>query len=84
MCALGPERRDEGGQHDQPGVGHQPRDFADPADVLDAVGLGEAEVAVEPVADIVAVEQEGVPPARDELLLDQIGDGRLARAATGR
>ena len=48
----------------RPGVGHQPRDLADAADVLDPVGLGEAEVAVEAVADIVAVEQEGVPPAR--------------------
>ena len=59
--ALGAERRDEGGQHDEAGVGHQPRDFADPADILDPVGLGEAEIAVETVADIVAIEQEGVP-----------------------
>jgi hypothetical protein len=32
------------------------------ADVLDAVGVGEAEVLVEPVADVVAVEQVGVAP----------------------
>ena len=37
------------------------------------------EIAVEPVADVVAVEQEGVPAARRQLLLDEIGDGRLAR-----
>ena len=59
--ALGAERADEGGEHDQAGVGHQLGDLADAADVLDPVGLGEAEVLVEPVADIVAVEQEGVP-----------------------
>ena len=32
-------------EHDQPGVDHQPRDLGDAADVLDAVGVGEAEVA---------------------------------------
>ena len=82
--AFGAERRNEGGQHDQAGVGHQPRDFADSADILNAVGLGEAEVAVEAVADIVAVEQEGVAAAGRELLFNQIGDGRLARARKGR
>ena len=50
--------------HDQAGIGHQLRDFADAADVLDPVGLGEAQVLVEPVADVVAVEQEGVPVHR--------------------
>ena len=67
-------------QHDQPGIGHQPGDFADAADVLDPVGLGEAEIVVEAVADIVAVEQIGVPALGQQLLLDQIGDGRLAGA----
>ena len=33
-----------------------------------------------PEPDIVAVEQEGVAPARVELRLDQIGDGRFAGA----
>ena len=77
---LGPERADEGGQHDQPGVEHQPRRLPDPADILGPVGVGEAEVAVEAEADIVAVEQEGVPPGGVKLLLDEIGDGRLAGA----
>ena len=35
-------------------------DFGDAADVLHAVGIGEAQILVEPVADIVAVEQIGV------------------------
>ena len=32
------------------------------------------------MADIVAVEQEAVPPQRVQLLFDQIGDGRFAGA----
>ena len=55
---LGAERRDERDEHDQPGIDEQLRRLADAADVLDAVGIGEAEVAVEPVADIVAVEHD--------------------------
>ena len=60
MLPLGPERRDEGAQHDQPGLGHQLGDFADAADIFDPVDFGEAEIAVEPMADIVAVEQDRV------------------------
>ena len=59
---------------------HQLRDLADAADVLDPVGLGEAEVAVEPVADIVAIEQHGVAAERKQLLVDDVGDRRLAGA----
>ena len=77
--ALGAERRDERGDHDQPGIDHQLGHFADAADILDPVGLGEAQILVEPVADIVAVEQKSVSPDRVKLLLDEVGDGRFAR-----
>ena len=50
------------------------------ADVLDPVGVGKAEVAVEPVADIVAVEQHRVAAQRRQLLLQPVGDGRFAGA----
>ena len=75
---LGAERRDERAQHDQSGVRHQPGDLADAADILDPVFLGEAEIAVEAVADIVAIEQQRVCAARVQAGLDQIGDGRFA------
>ena len=77
---LRAERRDEGDEHDQPGVDEELRRLGDAADVLDAVGVGEAEVAVEAVADVVAVEQVGVAAHQVELLLDEVGDGRLAGA----
>ena len=44
------------------------RDLRDAADVLDPVGVGEAEIAVEPVADVVAVEQVGVAARACSLL----------------
>ena len=44
-------------EHDQAGIDHQLGHLADAADVLDPVGVGEAEIAVEAVADVVAVEQ---------------------------
>jgi hypothetical protein len=43
-------------------------------------GVGEAEVAVEAVAHVVAVEQVGVQAQRQQRALDQVGDGRLAGA----
>src|SRR3546814_1760488 len=44
------------------------------------VGVGEAEVAVQSMADVVAIEQIGVVAQRVQALLDQVGDGRLAGA----
>ena len=64
------ERRDERDEDDQPGIGHQPRHFGDAADVLDARRFGEAEILVEPVADVVAVEDIGVAALGGEPLLD--------------
>ena len=78
--AIGPIRRDHRHEHDQPGVGHQPRHLADPADVLGAVGGREPEVGVEPVAHVVAVEDVGRAPRLQELLGDGVGDRRLARS----
>ncbi len=60
------------------GVDHQLGDLGDPADVLHPVGVGEAEILVEAVADVVAVQQVGVPAGAVQLLVDQVGDGRLA------
>ena len=76
---FGAERRDERAQHDQSGVDEQLRHLADPADVLDAVGVGEAEIAVEAVAHVVAVEHVGVVAFAMQLGFDELGDGRLAR-----
>ena len=42
--------------------------------------VGEAEILVEAVADVVAVEHQRVDAARVQLRLDEIGDGRFAGA----
>jgi hypothetical protein len=50
-----------------------------------AIGVGEAQILVEAVADIVAIQQVGVPDRRTvQLLLHQVGNGRLARAREAR
>jgi hypothetical protein len=56
--------------HDQARIRHQLRHLADAADILDAVGLGKAQILVEAVAHIVAIQQEGVPVHPVQLLLD--------------
>ena len=78
--ALGAIGRDERAEHDEPAFGHQLRHFAGAANVLHPVGLGEAEIAAEPVADVVAVEQHRVVAGHVQPLLDDIGDRRLAGA----
>src|SRR5208282_4380606 len=58
----------------------EPGDFADPADVLDAVGLRESQILVQSVANVVAVEKKRVPVHAMKLFLDEVGDRRFARA----
>jgi len=50
---------------------------ANAADVLDAVAIGEAEVAIEAVPHIVAVEQHCVPARDHELFIDDVGNRRF-------
>src|SRR5205085_4252081 len=66
-AALCAKRRDERTDYDEPRLGHQFCDLADPSDVLDPVGVGEAEIAVETVPNIVAVEQHCVAAEREQL-----------------
>ena len=61
-------------------VGEQLGDLADAANVLLAVGCGEAQVLVEPMADVVAVENVGEPALLDQGVLQREGDGALAGA----
>ena len=77
---FGTEGRNEGHQDDESGVDHQLRHFGYAANVLDAVCIGEAEILVQSMAHVVAIENIGVATDRMQSLLDQICDGRFARA----
>ena len=77
--AVGGGGGDEGDDGDEPGVGQHARHARHAARVLVAVGGREAEVAAEAVADVLAVEQVGGPPARHQRALQLLGDRRLAR-----
>src|SRR5205085_1962166 len=76
--ALGAERRDERAEHEEARVDEQLRHLAHAADVLDPVGGGEAEVLVEPMAHVIAVQQVGMGAALGELPLHEVRDRRLA------
>src|SRR3954466_3754755 len=53
---LGAERGNEGTGQDKPRLRHQLGDFADSADVFHTVGMSEAKIFVQPVAQIIAIE----------------------------
>ena len=53
--------RDERHEHNESGVNHQVHDLGHTPDVLDSIGVGETQILVQPVPDVVAVEQIRVP-----------------------
>ena len=77
---LGPKGRDEGAKRNEPGLRHELCDFANPADVFNPVGFRKAQILVEPVPHIVAVEQDGMDAMGVKPGFDKIGDRRFARA----
>jgi hypothetical protein len=81
---LGPERRDEAAQHNHARVNHEFCDLADPADVLDPVRVGEPEVGVQAMTQVVPVQDIGPDPALAESLLERVGDRRLPGAREAR
>ena len=77
--AVRPIRADQGHHRHHAGIGEQLGHLPDPPHVLGPVGRAETQVGVEPVAQVVAVEQVGGPAGCDQRALDLDGDGRLAR-----
>ena len=64
QTALGPERRDERNEDHQASVDHQARHFCDSANVLNPIGIGEPKIAVQAMANVVAVKQVRAHPKR--------------------
>jgi hypothetical protein len=63
-------------------VGHQRRDLGDAAEVFDAVGFGKAQILVEPMPHVVAIEQIRVPP-REHLVVAHAPTRSLSSADSG-
>src|SRR5580704_5165156 len=78
--AFGSVGRDERAQNYEAALSHQLCNFADPPDVLHPIGLGKAQITIESVANVVAVQQHCVMTGGVQTLLHNIGDGRFARA----
>src|SRR5581483_956673 len=78
--AVGAVGGNERGDADDAGVGEEFSDLADAADVFLAVPGREAEIGIQAVADVVAVEDVGVLAGVEEFAFEFGGDGGLARA----
>ena len=78
LVAIGAEGGDEGGQHDHACVEKQLGHFTDAADVLLTVGIGEAQVFAEPVADVVSIQHVGGEPPLEQSRIHSISQGALA------
>ena len=68
------------GHDDQARIHHELRHFGDTPDVFHTIGVGEAQVFVEPGADIVAIENIGALSLAMELDFEGVGDRRFAGA----
>ena len=79
VVAPGAVRADDRDERDDPGVGEEAGDLGDATHVLGPVLAGEAEVAVEPVAEVVAVERVAEDPGAREAVGHGSRDRRLAR-----
>jgi hypothetical protein len=78
------EGRDHGHEHHGAGVGEQARHLGDAPDVFGPVGPGEAQVAAEAAAQLVAVEHVDVPAGGVEAALRLPRQRGLARAGQAR
>ena len=74
------EGRHKGGQHDHARIQEQLGHLTDAADILLTVGIGEAQVFAEAVADVVAIQHIGGESPLEQGCIDGIGQGALARA----
>ena len=84
QLAFGAEGGNKCGQDDQARVGHQLGNFTNAPNIFDAIDFSEAEILVQAMAHIVTIEQKAVFAKRIETLLDQIRNGRFARAGQPR
>ncbi|MEW5304455.1 MAG: hypothetical protein WDW36_007065 [Sanguina aurantia] len=79
-ASLAAIRRNGADQHDQARIDHQVGNFGNAPDILDPVLRCEAEILVDAVTDVVAVQQIRVIAEHVQATFDQVGDGRLTRA----
>lgn len=73
-------RRDEGGDHNDPALGEELRHFGNTADVLKAVFIGKAEVAVQSAADVIPVKYFDETSFFVEAALEEIRERAFARS----
>ena len=82
--AVGSEWGDERRQHHHPPIDEQLGHLANAADVLGAVGVGEAQVLAEAMAHVVAIEHVAGEALFKQGRINRVGQGALAGAREAR
>ena len=72
VIALGTVGADERDDRDKAGIDKQARDLGNPANVFDAIGLGEAEILIQAKANFVTVEQIRVTTGSVQALFQRV------------
>jgi hypothetical protein len=72
MIALSTVGADERDDRDEAGIDKQARDLGNPANVFDAIGLGEAEIPIQAKANLVTVEQISVTSGNVHALFQRV------------
>ena len=80
LVPVSAEGGNKGGEHDHARIQEQLGHFTDAADVLLTVGIGEAQVFAEAVANVVPVQHIGGEPPLEQSGVHGIGQGALAGA----
>ena len=79
LVAVGLERRHKRREHHDARIEEQLAHFANAADVFFPVGIGEAQVFAEAVADVVAVQHVAGQTPLKQGPIDGVGQGAFAR-----
>jgi len=84
QCAILGEGGNKGSDDDEAGVVHQLRHFCDAADIFRAILGAEAQIAIKPMAYIIAIEYERQPSLIQQAPFQGKGQGRLSRGTQTR
>ena len=84
LGAVGSQRSDEGDERDVTRTGEEAGNGGGTTDAFGAVGGGEAEVAIERDAEVVAIDADDVTAGVEETTFDSFGDRRFARTGEAR
>jgi hypothetical protein len=73
--SFSPEWRNKRAQCNQAAICHQSGNFGHAANIFNAIGVSKAEIIIESVANVVAIQRISVATEIEQSLFDKVGDG---------